>query len=749
MNHSELLSLSRDFLARLHNLKKEDILRLREVVRENNRLYYQDEAPIISDTEYDELFHALARLESDHDMFDANSPTARLAIMTSEQFQKVKHVYPMISLDNTYSVEEVREWNERTLRVLKWKIKNEKWKEVFSRHSDEGRIQSSEIIKPGSFVPQDDWANIDSSTFNYYIQPKYDGLGLAIVYQYGKLYQAITRGSGVEGEDVTIGAFEIANIPKEIVSLKDTERMEIRGEVMMSRTEFDRVNRERLELGEKLFANPRNAASGSLRQLDPLITRSRNLQFFAYSIPQIEQAIETQNTKLKIQNYGWLMDLLVLWGFEREDFEFKNIVWVDALCSVLENETNHRREYFDFDIDGMVLKLDDMTLWDDLGRTEHHPRYAIAYKFPAKQVRTRVISIEHSVGRTGTVTPVANLEAVDVSGVVVRRATLHNYDELTKKWVREGDYVFIVRAGEVIPEVVSVLTEVRTGDEKEIFPPAVCPICSTRLEQDEGKVAIYCPNKHCPAKIQWQLEMFVGKQGFNIDGFGTKQIELFLELGWITDFVSVFHLGRYRDQFFELEGYKEKSVNNLLEALEKARHTTLDRVFVALGIPNVGKKTARLISSYELWIMSHDGIDMKKNLLQAILTTKEEQLLEIKDIGPETARAFVEYVGENSLLIERLLHELQIQIPSTKPANQLPSQPLFWKSFCVTGSFEWISRDEIHSMIEEQGGEVRTAVTGKLDYLIVGTDAGSKKSKAESLGVKCIGLEQLYLLTGI
>lgn len=248
----------------------------------------------------------------------------------------------------------------------------------------------------------------------------------------------------------------------------------------------------------------------------------------------------------------------------------------------LREETENRKEYFDFDIDGVVIKLDDMTLWDDLGRTEHHPRYAIAYKFPAKQVRTRVLSIEHSVGRTGTITPVANLEPVEVTGVIVRRATLHNYDELEKKLVREGDYVFVMRAGEVIPEIVSVLTELRTGSEKTIEIPKICPICSTPTCQDDGMVAIYCPNPHCPAKVQGQLEMFVGKQGMNIDGLGARQIELFLELGWITDFGSVFDLSSYREQFFTLEGYKEKSITNLLEAIEKARHTTLDRVLVAI-----------------------------------------------------------------------------------------------------------------------------------------------------------------------
>lgn len=697
MQKSEFLSLTSGFLTRINRLKKEDILALREIVREHNRLYYEEEAPIISDVEYDALFHALARLEADNDMIDEDSPTARLAILASEQFQKVKHLYPMISLDNTYNMEEVRDFETRMRNVMKGK---------------------------------------SPSTFPYYVQPKYDGLGIALIYEYGKLAQAITRGSGVEWEDVTLGAFEIKNIPKEIKVLKEEKRMEIRGEVMMSRTTFKSVNKERLESGEKLFSNPRNAASGSLRQLDPLITRSRNLEFFTYSIPSIEQ---WEDIKFWIKNYSSLMSLLYSWEFERADFSFSMVHGVDNLCSIIEQETKKYlqtgNEYFDFDIDGMVLKLDDMTLWGELGTTEHHPRYAIAYKFPAKQVRTRVISIENSVGRTGTVTPVANLEPVEVTWVIVKRATLHNYDELTKKWVREGDYVYIIRAGEVIPEVISVITEVRTWEEKEINPPENCPICQTRLEQDMGKVAIFCPNRHCPAQIQGRLEVFVGKQGLNINGLGTKQIELFLELGWITDFASIFHLHEYRGQFFELEGYKEKSVNNLIESIEKARNTTLERALVSLGIPNIGKKTAKLIAREILHEQQTKGYD----ILHTLFSLTEESLIPIKDIWPKTARSLVEYVEENREIIERLFVKLDFNTPTNSPTLQL-SNLLERKSFCVTGSFEWISRDEIHGLIEKNGGEVRSSVSSKLDYLIVGSEAGSKLEKAKGLWVNILDI---------
>jgi DNA ligase (NAD+) len=704
MQTYELLSITTDFLSRLHNLKKDDIFSLREVIREHNRLYHELESPVISDTEYDRLFHALARLESDHDMLDDSSPTAKLAILTSEQFQKVKHIYPMISLDNTYSVDEVREWNDRMIKIL---------------------------LKENIGID-------NKKKLDYYVQPKYDGLGLAVVYEKWKLVRAVTRWSWVEGEDVTLWSFEIKNIPKEIIALKWVERMEIRGEVMMSRTTFERVNRERLSLGEKLFANPRNAASGSLRQLDPLVTRSRDLQFFAYSIPQIEQWMSDEIRSIR---YEWLMDMLLSWGFERADFPFAMISGIENLCSRIDEENHTRKEYFDFDIDGMVLKLDDMTLWDNLGRTEHHPRYSIAYKFPAKQVRTKVLSIEHSVGRTGTITPVANLEAVDVSGVIVRRATLHNYDELAKKDVREGDFVFIMRAGEVIPEIVSVITDARSWNEKEIYPPEYCPVCSTKSERDDGKVAFFCPNIHCPAKIQGQLEMFVSKQWMNIDGLGTKQIELFLELGWITDFASVFWLSKYREEFFKIEWYKEKSVNNLIEAIEKARHVSLDKVFVSLGIPNVGKKTAKIIAS-SIYMISNDT---HKSILDSIFSIDEIYLLEAKDIWPETARAFIEYFVENREMVENLFSQLNIQIPENGlivHQEWVEQVKFIGKSFCVTGSFDGISREEIHEIIEKNGGEIRSSVSAKLDYLIVWENAGSKLDKAMQFAVPILTLPE-------
>ncbi|MBS9783729.1 NAD-dependent DNA ligase LigA [Candidatus Gracilibacteria bacterium] len=705
MNTQKLLQDTTDFLQKIHRLKKDDIFLLRSVIKAHNSLYHEEESPIISDLEYDQLFHALAKLEADHNMLDKDSPTAQLAILTSQQFEKIKHRYPMISLDNTYNTDDIRDFESRMRNILKEK---------------------------------------SPEKFEYYIQPKYDGLGVALIYKYGVLDLAITRGSGVEGENITLGAKEITNIPKKIDAIEKYEYIEVRGEVVMPNDVFEKVNQKRMEDGKKLFANPRNAASGSLRQINPLITRERKLQFFAYSLPQVEKD-EVGIVGFDILSYHDLVGMLRKWGFECADYGFGIISGVENLIKIIEEKTKkyleNTAEDFNFDTDGIVLKADDMQLWHLLGHTAHHPRYSIAYKFPAKQVRSQVLSIEHSIGRTGTITPVANLEPTPVTGVIVRRVTLHNYDELAKKDVRIGDYVYISRAGEVIPEIISVIESVRSGEEEKVFPPKNCPMCQSELIQDEGKVAIYCPNRHCPAKVQGQLEMFVSKQGLNIDGFGIKQIELFLDTEIIDDFASIFEIEKYREKILSFEGYKQKSVDNLLKAIETARHTTLARIFTAIGILGVGKKTAQVLEKYMYEKNGFEPISI--DFLRSI---SAEELENIKDIGPETAKGFVRFFEENDARIEALLEKLDIQIPEKQETTE--NTKLSGKIFCVTGSFENMSRDQIHDWIEKNGGQIRTSVSKALDYLVVGEKAGSKQKKAETLGVQCILLSELFEMGG-
>lgn len=698
MQKTELLAQSIDFLSRSESLKESDIPALQGILREHNTLYYAEQSPIISDREYDLLFQMLKHLEERYDIRDTGSPTKHIDVLVSNQFKKWLHASQMISLDNTYDENDIADFEGRIRNILK----------------------SDEILA-------------------YSMELKFDGLGLSLTYRDGKLVRALTRGNGVEGEDVTINALQIKSIPRSIPFR--SREIEIRGEVVLPISEFTRINQERMKVGEKVFSNPRNAASGSLRQLDYTITASRNLAFYAYSFPYAET--EKGRLDFGIETYRDHLSLLESFGFLKTPYVFsaKNLQGLQAEIHRL----TLQRPVFDFEIDGLVIKLNSLSLWHVLGTTEHHPRYAIAYKFPAVNVRTKLLSIEHSVWRTGIITPVAILEPVNVGWVTVSRATLHNYDELAKKWVMEGDQVFIVRAGEVIPEVIGPIIEVRDGSEKVISEPTLCPSCGTPLTQDEGKVALYCPARAtCPAQTSGALKSFAWKHGANILTLGDKIIELFIEQNFLTDFVSIYHLREHSLSILQMEGFKERKLENILESIESSRTMPLANFFVALGIPQVGRKTGKLLAKY----LSEKMMDMDinpSNILNILFHLTYEELEKIHDIGPATAGSIVYYFEENREMITRLLHEIQPTFTISRTQEETSEiSKLAGKSFCVTGGFEGISRDEIHAMIEQHGGEVRSSVSAKLDYLIVGSDAGSKKSKAEELGVKILDLDALY-----
>ncbi len=749
-----LIEQSNYFLQNLSILGLADIASLQECVREHNALYYNSEAPIISDREYDILFAKLKELEEKYDVVDINSPTQSIAVLVGNQFQKGIHKHRMLSLDNTYDEADILDFDKRIKNILK-----------------------------------------TDTDIEYCIEVKFDGLGIALTYENGKLVRALTRGNGIEWEDVTINAMQIANIPKNI-SPKDN--IEIRGEVIMPIAAFHELNIRRQNAGEKLFANPRNAASGSLRQLDWEITKSRNLAFFAYSFPDIEEKLQSYKvTKLQGNSENELFlesntyieytNLLKKLWFQTSSY-FHLAKNEKELASEIHRMTENR-PVFPYEIDGLVLKMNDLSQWQELGMTEHHPRYAIAYKFPAQYVRTKLLDIEHSTGRTGAITPVAILEPVNVTWVTVSRATLHNYDELRAKDIMIGDSVFIVRAGEVIPEVISVISEARDGSQRVIEIPTLCPSCQTPLTQDDGKVAIYCPNRAgCPAQIQGKMETFVSKHAMNIEWLGKEIIAIFLDHEFITDFTSIFHLGERRSEILKLEGFKDKKIDNILGEIEKNRNISLANLLVGLGIPQVGRKTAKLLAghivtklhSYKVTTIQgenchsewsdnetknplHSNISsestisdssllsewqVNKNCLFHILTHLQlEELQQIKDIGPVAAGSIVYYFEENEVLIRGIIDELEIELPKVITLRGEENLgKLAGKSFCVTGSFEWISRDEIHEKIEAASGEVRTSVTKNLSYLIVGSEAGSKLEKARSLGVEIIGLEELLKL---
>lgn len=711
MEKDKLIWLTNFFLNPTKDINKDDIKELQEIIKEHNRLYYNNESPVISDREYDILFKILKNLEESFNIYDNDSPTKRIDVIVSSQFEKWLHLSPMISLDNTYDEEDLRDFEKRIRNIIK----------------DENR------------------------KLEYFIEFKYDWLGMSLTYENGKLVRALTRWNWIEWEDITINAMQFDDkfVPK-IISY--TWKIEVRWEVMMTKNEFERLNKQRLESWEKLFANPRNAASGSLRQIDYNVTKSRNLSFYAYSCPYLEDENNRKDfakmvNKTEIITYKDYEDALYDLWFQTQRTAFQtDIKNIDLIFTYIE-ELWKIRETLPFEIDWLVVKLNDLSLWNILWTTEHHPRYAIAYKFPAINVRTTVLDIEHSVGRTWIITPIAHLDPVNVSWVIVSRATLHNYDELAKKDVQIGDSVFIVRAWEVIPEVVNVITDSRSWKEILVWVPENCPSCWTKLVKDEWKVAWYCPNKKwCPAQTLGWLISFVSKHWANIEWLGDKIIELFVEKWIITDFVSIYKLWDFRQEILTFEWFKEKRIQNILDEIEISRNMNLANFLVALWIPQVWRKTAKVLEKYIWEKLNNWELGIEKSLLQILTTLTFEELQEIRDIWPVWAHSIVYYFEENLELISSLLEFITPKIPINTLISIENSNKIFWKSFCVTWSFTSVSRDEIHDIIEKNWGEVRTSVSSKLDYLVVWNEAWSKLQKAQDLWVKILSLDEFNSL---
>lgn len=729
MNIKDISAQSECYLAlKNENYTLEDVMNLQDIMKYHNELYYEKEAPVISDFEYDMLLKKLKELEEIFQLEEKKWGTVGSDLKQSS-FEKVPHSKPMISLDNTYDEEDLRNFDERVRKVLGWNLLSEEESKQISQpspiklrtgsfHSQGYASKGQEKIlscKGFQKTSPHSSPHKGEEEIYYTVEYKFDGLGVELVYEWGELVKWITRGNGLEGEDITENVKMIQNIPQKI-SYK--ERLEVRGEVIMPRSVFAELNKKRQQIGESLFANPRNAASGSLRQLDATITRERGLQFFAYDIPNFEGENAT---------YPWIIDEAKMFWFSVSLF-MKQCYWIGEVIQTIEWFWKEK-QCTDFDIDGLVIKVNSLQFWKILWRTEHHPRYAIAYKFPAEIVRTKILSIEHSVGRTGTITPVANLEPVEVSGVIVRRATLHNYEEVEAKDVRIGDSVFIKRAWEVIPDIIAPIVDARTGKEEKILPPALCPVCQSKVVRDEGKIRYYCPNKlACPAQIGGLLKYWVWKQGFNIDWFGEKQIELFLNLGYISDLADVFSLKNHREDILKLEWYKERSVNNLFEAIERARHQPIHMFLSALWVPNIGKKMGKVLAP--LFQSNQDIINFFYS---------KEDLVALDDVWPETAESILQYFWENKEFLKKLLEVVKVTFQ--RPVVTLAIDTgLTWKKVCITGSFEKYSRDELAKIIEENGGEFVTSISKNTHYLLAWESAGSKLKKAKSLGVEILDI---------
>lgn len=659
--------------------------KLRREIRHNEYLYYVLDAPEITDAEYDRMMVRLRELEARYpDSIPADSPTQRVGGRASSQFTEVRHLEPLLSLGNVFSAEELRAFDER--------------------------VRSG--LPSGSKV-------------EYVMEPKIDGLACSLIYENGKLVRAATRGDGVVGENVTANVRTIRSIP---LTLKVPEGeavpelLDVRGEVYMPRQAFMRLNEQRAERGESEFANPRNAAAGSLRQLDPQVTASRSLSFFAYYL--VGEGAQPKHSES--------LALLARYGFKVSE-NYKVVENIDEAIKYI-GDFNELRQGLSYDTDGAVIKVNDVYQQRILGATGKDPRWATAYKYPPEQAETTLEDIDWRVGRTGVLTPTAVLTPVKLSGSVISRATLHNEDFIRAKDIRIGDRVVINKAGEIIPEVLRVVVEKRTGDEKEVEIPSVCPECGWRVERQGEEAAIRCTNPHCPALGREGLIHFVSRDAMNIDGCGPSVINALLDAGLVRDAADLYSLRK--DDLLKLERMGEKSADNLLAALAESKKNELDKLLFALGIRHVGAKVARILAT-------------EFGSMEKLQQAQPEELAQIRDIGDKIAESAVTWlnVPANIDLVERLA-AAGLTMTFTPPASQ-EDNPFFGKTLVFTGTMPTLGRAEAKTMAQDVGAKVSGSVSKKTDYVIAGAEAGSKLEKAQQLGVTVIDeAEFLRMLKG-
>lgn len=659
--------------------------KLRREIRHNEYLYYVLDAPEITDAEYDRMMVRLRELEARYpDSIPADSPTQRVGGRASSQFTEVRHLEPLLSLGNVFSAEELRAFDER--------------------------VRSG--LPAGSKV-------------EYVMEPKIDGLACSLIYENGKLVRAATRGDGVVGENVTANVRTIRSIP---LTLKVPEGeavpelLDVRGEVYMPRQAFMRLNEQRAERGESEFANPRNAAAGSLRQLDPQVTASRSLSFFAYYL--VGEGAQPKHSES--------LALLAHYGFKVSE-NYKVVENIDEAIKYI-GDFNELRQGLSYDTDGAVIKVNDVYQQRILGATGKDPRWATAYKYPPEQAETTLEDIDWRVGRTGVLTPTAVLTPVKLSGSVISRATLHNEDFIRAKDIRIGDRVVINKAGEIIPEVLRVVAEKRTGDEKEVEIPSVCPECGWRVERQGEEAAIRCTNPHCPALGREGLIHFVSRDAMNIDGCGPSVINALLDAGLVRDAADLYSLRK--EDLLKLERMGEKSADNLLAALTESKKNELDKLLFALGIRHVGAKVARILAT-------------EFGSMEKLQQAQPEKLAQIRDIGDKIAESAVTWlnVPANIDLVERLA-AAGLTMTFTPPASQ-EDNPFFGKTLVFTGTMPTLGRAEAKTMAQDVGAKVSGSVSKKTDYVIAGAEAGSKLEKAQQLGVTVIDeAEFLRLLKG-
>ena len=654
-----------------------------------NRLYHAEDAPEMSDAEYDQLFRELVALETAYpELTTEESPTQRVGgAPAGSVFDEVRHRRPMLSLSNAFSHDELRAFDVRVRRGLG---------------------------APAAPEPADD--------LRYVAELKIDGLAVTLRYERGRFVQGATRGDGTTGEDVTQNLRTIGVIPDR---LKEPVTADIRGEVFMPKAEFVRINAEREEAGLPLYANPRNSGAGSLRQKDPAVTASRLLSFWAY------QLLEEGDGSLTMQSAA--LERITGLGLPGNP-DHEAGLEIEGVIAFTERWREARHD-LPYETDGVVVKVDRFDQQEQLGMVSRAPRWAIAYKFPPEQVETTLEDIVPYVGRTGTLTPVAHLTPTKVAGSTVARATLHNLDEIRRKDIRIGDRVVLQKAGDVIPEVVRPIVEKRTGDEREFVMPADCPVCGTKVVQDEGAVRVYCPNPQCPARVSQELSHFVGRGGMDIEGAGWKVLEQLLQRGMIKQRGDFYRLSV--DDLESLDRFGRKSAENLHRSIQRSRRRPLARVLNGLGIPQVGEQTAIDLSAWLVEQVPPEDrwLDRAATFLAGV---GPEAFEAVYGIGPTVATSLAAYFGPDGpggdVLRDLAAAGVEPELPEPRPAGE-PSGPLAGKTVVVTGTLEGLTRPEAEEAIRAAGGKPGGSVSKKTDYVVAGESAGSKLAKAQELGV--------------
>ena len=673
---------------------KTRIEQLKEQLNHHNYRYYVLDSPEISDAEYDELMRELKQLEEEHPEFlTEDSPTQRVGAEPLEAFGAVEHQLPLLSLGNAFDNEELSAWHTRIVRLT------------------------------------------GEERFDLVCEHKLDGLAVALTYENGQLTTGATRGDGLRGENITQNLRTVRSIPLSVAK-EAPPRFEVRGEVFLPKAGFHKLNEERVKEGLPTFANPRNAAAGSVRQLDPRITAKRPLDIYIYMLGYAEGR--------QVPNTHWeRMEYLKSLGFKvnLNNRQFSSVEEVKHYYT----EWVEKRESLPYEADGVVVKLDSIPLQEQLGDVGREPRWAIAYKFPAIQGTTQLKEIGISVGRTGTLNPYAILEPVSVGGVTIRQAALHNEDDIRRKDIREGDWVFVQRAGEVIPEIVKPIKERRTGREKEfsllekVFDkekgrPA-CPACGAEVVKSEGEVMYYCSNTACPAQVQHSIEHFVSRGAMDIRGIGERQSVMLLKEGLVKDPADLYYLKEKREELLKLEKMGEKSVDNMLESIERSKERPLARVILALGIRHVGGEMAGVLAAHY-------------NSIDRLATAFREELLEIPTVGPKIAESIIAFFGEeeNRRIIEKL-KDAGVKLEERVVGREV--LPLTGQEFVITGRLETLSREEAEAAVSALGGTAKDNVTRNTRYLVVGTDpGGAKLNRAQTLGTKQIDEKELLRLLG-